>query len=564
MGRHGAGLTIRIIIVGVLAGWLMVMVNLYMGLRTPFTEPGSILSALICFVVLRALGQQLSIHENNLGQTLASASGSIGNMVNVIPALFLLGFSLSMGEVFVWVLSISVLGVLIAIPYRTQLIEKDKLPFPTGAACADLLRSLHSQGGEGRRQGLRLGVSAACAGVITWFRDGVGAFIPAEICVPGAVGRIGLDRISFGLVASPMLLGVGGLVGLRIGLSMAAGAVIFWLVLPSLLGAQGLLVSMEYGDISSWIRWPGVSLLVASGLTWFVVYLRDFVRSPGSLGAPGGAFGDKGVMTFRTWLLCLIACSALVLAVLWKVLGVPPLLGLVSIVAAGFLAVATLRIYGETDVNLAGPIGHVSQFLAAPLLGGNALGVLGAGGVTEGAMCVAGDKLQDLKTGAVIGTQPKLQLRAQLIGVVTGSLAIVPVYFLLTSVHELGGAVLPAPSAVTYASLATALSGGLEMLPPGASLAMGIAAALGVLLTLLARRGAAASLLPSVTGLGVAALIPPSFSFTICLGALGAAALRAGTTRAAGSGVTMIASGLIAGESLCGTLVALLLATGVI
>ena len=125
MEQQKSPLSTRIIIAGVLCAVLMVAVNTYMGLKTGFAEPGSILAAIICFVVLRAMGHRISIHENNIGQTIASAGGSIGNMVNVIPALIMLGHPLTIPQVLLWTLSVSLLGLYFAVPFREQLVVRE-------------------------------------------------------------------------------------------------------------------------------------------------------------------------------------------------------------------------------------------------------------------------------------------------------------------------------------------------------------------------------------------------------------------------------------------------------
>jgi len=234
------------------------------------------------------------------------------------------------------------------------------------------------------------------------------------------------------------------------------------------------------------------------------------------------------------------------------------------VVGSLLLCAVTLRIFGETDINLAGPIGHVTQFIFAPLVPGNAAATLGTGGLTEGGMSIAGDMLQDLKTGHLIGTPVRKQFVAQLLGVVTGCMVIVPVFFIFKNAYGLDSEFLPTPNAKTYASLATALAHGVAALPRGTGMGMAAAAGAAVVLALMGQTRWG-RWLPSTTGIGVAALIPASYSVTILAGALLIGALGLAARAAKDSDAPMLAaSGLIAGESIVGVIIAGLVISGII
>ena len=558
MEQQKSPLSTRIIIAGVLCAVLMVAVNTYMGLKTGFAEPGSILAAIICFVVLRAMGHRISIHENNIGQTIASAGGSIGNMVNVIPALIMLGHPLTIPQVLLWTLSVSLLGLYFAVPFREQLVVREKIPFPSGTICAKVLRSLQSDSRQSAVQVRVMALFAAVAAVLVWFREGIWKVIPRFVFSPGKLSSVSLGDFGFGLALYPLLLGAGAIVGLRVGLGLMAGAIIFWLVLP--LSAELLAIPALAAPATAeeWIRWPGVALMVASSLAAALVQfklLKDVFRTGRNVSSDTAKMGP---LSFRAWLTGLLLLSAAVVCLLWYILQVPPWLGLLSVVGSFILCAVSVRIFGETDLNLAGPVAHVTQLLVAPLMPGAAAATVGVAGATEGSISVAGDLMQDLKTGHLVKTSPRSQFFAQIIGVVAGCLAIVPVFFLLKNAYGLGNEILPAPAAKTFKTLAEGLSGGEHALPAGSGPAVLVAASLGLLLFVLSRTRLA-RFVPSTVGLGVAALIPPAYSFSIGLGAIAGTVFKRLMKREDRDELIMLAGGgLIAGEAVTGVLCAIL------
>lgn len=561
MDREQSPITLRIVVAGILCVFLMVTVNLYMGLKTGFGEPGSVLAAILCFVVLRLFGQRISIHENNIGQTIASAGGSIGNMVNVVPALIMLGHPLNVPQVILWTLSVSLLGLYFAVPFRQQLVVREKLPFPSGATCARVLQTLQAGARQSMAHVAILVALAGVAGIVVWLRDGIWKVIPKFVLFSGNVGSVSLPAFGFGFALNPLLLGVGAIVGLRVGLGLVAGAVLFWYVLPALSVPLSIPMLADPEGAEAWMRWPGVGIIVSSSLVTALLALGALKRVFASSHNLAADVSSPGPLSFKAWLAGLLVLSAAVVVMLWYVLQIPPYLGALSVLGSFVLCAVSIRIFGETDMNLAGPVSHVTQLLFAPFLPG-AAATVGVAGATEGAVSVAGDLMQDLKTGHLIGTSPRSQFHAQIIGVVIGCLAIVPVFFLLTSAYGLGSDLLPAPAATTFKTLADGLARGEGALPPGCGWAVVIATVLGGLISLLSKTGVAA-FLPSAVGLGVAALLPPCYSFSIGLGAVAAAILKTLWKREDRDELIMLAgAGLIAGESVMGVLCALLAMVG--
>ena len=147
----------RAIITGMLIGAVMSISNLYVGLKTGWGLGVTITACIIAFAMFRALEalsarvrrDPFTILENYTMSSAASAAGymSSAGLVSSIPALYLAtGRQLAWWEMMTWLGAISTLGVFMAIPLKRQLINIEKLPFPTGLATAETLKSMHTAG----------------------------------------------------------------------------------------------------------------------------------------------------------------------------------------------------------------------------------------------------------------------------------------------------------------------------------------------------------------------------------------------------------------------------------
>jgi len=200
-------------------------------------------------------------------------------------------------------------------------------------------------------------------------------------------------------------------------------------------------------------------------------------------------------------------------------------------------------------------MGKITQLIYGVLAHSNITTNLMTASVTAGAASHAADLLTDLKSGYLLGGHPRKQTISQLCGVIAGTLISVPAYQFVVQRNpdRLGSESLPAPAAKVWAGVAELLAEGLQALPPGAVPAILVGAVLGVVLTLVEEFASPADRrwLPSTTGLGIAGVIPAFNSIAMFAGALVAWLVARGRPRTAGFTVP-VASGLIAGESLVG------------
>ena len=564
-----AQLTPRAVVAGCVVGSVVACTNIYIGLKIGWTFGASIISAVLGFALFGVQGKRLSVLETNITQTAGSAAGgmaSAAGLVAAIPAMNMLGIQIAWSSLMLWALSVAFLGVFFAVPLRRQVVEIDKLRFPTGTATAETILAMFSDAGETMAKARVLIWSASIAGLFTLTAH----FIPqlerpplAEWLPLGVLGV--LATWSFKLYLGPSLFGAGFLVGPRVSISLVLGAVVAWGLAGPLAKASGWapgeVMSYDSGP-RGWLLWPGVALMVAEALTALAMSWRTFVRA---LKAPA-ALGDTDVTTRipnSWWLGGLAAGATLTATIAYFVFAIPPWMTIIAIILSAVLAVVAVRSVGETDINPVGGMGKVTQLAYGGLAPGQMGTNLMSAAITGAGASQAGDMMQDLKTGNLLGASPRKQFVAQLVGICAGVVLVVPVYYVFTTGYELGGSDLPAPAAMAWKAMAELLAKGFGALPPHASSAVILAAAFGILLPLLRRVERLKMWVPSGLAMGIAFIIPAYYALVIFYGTVAWFIWKKRAPEAEAKYNFALASGLVAGEGLMGIVNAVLTILGV-
>lgn len=330
--------------------------------------------------------------------------------------------------------------------------------------------------------------------------------------------------------------------------------------------------SQRYGgfkNIVRWLMWPGVAMMVAAGLLSFFMQWKTVLRAFKGLSTlfkgKNGEEVDKAskVDIPPSWfILGFFAFGVVATFLQIHLFGIVWWMGLFAVLMTFFLAIVACRATGETDITPVGAMGKITQLLYGAIAPGNMVANLMTANVTGGAATSSADLLQSLKCGYRIGASPKKQFLAMMLGVVGGALVCVPVYnILIPSADVIGTDKLPAPAAQTWAGVAILLSKGLTALPLSARWGLFWGAIFGILITLLEKIfPKMRSYLPSPTAMGIAFVIPAFNSVSMFLGALIAYILEKRKKEISDNFTVPVASGLIAGESIMGILVAILVA----
>jgi OPT family oligopeptide transporter len=336
---------------------------------------------------------------------------------------------------------------------------------------------------------------------------------------------------------------------------------------------MGVITAVSYRDIVRWTLWGGGAVLLSSGLLSFAFQWRSVARSFRGLGAifrrrrsEAGADPLAAVECPDWWFPAgFLLLSPVIVFLMHRLFGIPVWAGAVAIPLAFVMGIVASRVTGETDTTPTKALGPVTQLVYGGLLPGNIpANVMGAN-VTGGVGLHAADLLTDLKSGYLLGANPRQQAVGQLFGVLAGAVMVVPAFNLLVpSADVLGTEALPAPGAIVWAGVSKLLAMGSEALHPTARIAALVGALVGVVLVLAERwvPGRAKAFVPSAAGFGLAFVIPGNNAIAMFVGALIAELLRWRRPALAERGVVAVSSGLIAGESLIGILLAVLAATG--
>src|SRR5215213_9256847 len=290
-----AEFTLKAIIIGALFGLLFGASTVYLGLRAGLTVSASIPIAVLAISVLKQLGGS-TILENNIVQTIGSAGESVaGGVVFTIPALIFLVPEgpkyFSYFQILMLAFAGGIMGVLMMVPLRRALIVKEHgvLPYPEGAACADVLVAGERGGALAATvfSGLAVGVVwKALSWIVQLFRTEVGYSMPRTSFFPNATLNVDI---------SPEYMGVGYVIGPRIAGVMFAGGVLSWLVLLPLLSIMGNYMTVPFPPIpasglridqmspgqlwSAYIRYTGAGAVLAAGLITLARTIPTIVSS---------------------------------------------------------------------------------------------------------------------------------------------------------------------------------------------------------------------------------------------------------------------------------------------
>lgn len=282
--------TVQAVVLGFVLSVVFNAANAYLGLKIGLTVAAGIPSAIISMGVFRMIlpkliGRSGSILENNVVHTIASTGEALAAaVIFTVPALFFLGRTeISNGEVFLLGSAGGLLGILMMVPLRRSLVvtEHKSLPFPEGRACAQVLIA----GDKGGASAAPVFTGIATGALFKFAMSGLTLF---KDLLSWSSPR--LRQASFGYEVSPLLVGVGYLVGLRIGLVMLAGGLLGAWVLVPLIHAMGganvvapgtaPIAEMSAGALrSTYVRYIGAGGVAFGGLISLIKSLPDIVSS---------------------------------------------------------------------------------------------------------------------------------------------------------------------------------------------------------------------------------------------------------------------------------------------
>lgn len=487
--------------------------NIYSTLLTGWGEGGSIVAVILCLLFLSQ--KQRNIINYNLGQTMASAGGSVGFAVAMLAAIYYIfqqensQWEPPLFDLSLLVMAFGIMGVTLAVVFRNIIV---KWFFPEAIACATILRAVTSDNQQERRRAQKImGISGIFSAILT---------IPAKVAFqPGAPALWSKVAITnqIGISLDPLLYGIGCVVGFRIGISLLLGGLFHVLWLAPTLETNAL-------NVGEYTRWIAVGLMTLPAFTSavFAYVMKKEKTTPAGFSPikndPNKKLTPKEFAAL--WAIFFVAMGITVYE-MGRIFDISWYYVVAGTMLAGPMCFALGKVTSEIGINPIRLLAIVLLFLFSiferhePV----ALLAISVSGGTYAAVAV--DLFVDLRTGYLVRANPKHQITLQILGVIP--VAFVCVYFLdfLATNFGLGeGQYFPAPGAVVWATMANAFSGEASSLSPGLWAAIALSSIVGVILSLLENSKYTQAFTPSAFAIGIAMLLPFEMSVAICFGSL--------------------------------------------
>src|SRR5262245_37756813 len=350
----GPELTPRAIIIGLVVAMIIGSAYPYCVLKLGFGPNLSVVSAFFGFMALVPLVFALRLtdtnaRENNVVQTMGTSAGQTAFMAVLLAAFDMLNAKgvlqpaiyLNTWQIFLWLCSAILLGILLAVPMRRHYIDEENLTYADGMAAGETILVLH----EGKEKGASaapvkaLGLGSLASGVLMFLTTFLKLF-PDTWLLPG------MQQMNIGFNWSLLSFGSGLLVGFRICFAMAIGTFISWFLLPHYLVAHGMIPEQTYPATLRWVMWPATGLMVAGGLTSLALKWNLIVKTFRGL---KGSQVERRDPPMEWVLIGSVAMTVIICMVQYFSMGIPIWLSLIAVLLSLPLMLVGLRVLGETN-----------------------------------------------------------------------------------------------------------------------------------------------------------------------------------------------------------------------
>lgn len=567
---HAKEFTPRAVFVAMLVAAIIGGSYPYVVMKLGFGPNISVVSAFFGYLILGLIFKDFNRWENNLVQTAGTSAGQTAflcvlmaafDMLHMDPTLHF-NLVLAPWQSFLWLTTAGVLGVLLAVPMRQHFIVDEKLAYPDGIATGETLIVLDARGPEAKAAGRSMALGTALSAILMTLREDARILAAAWYRIPEMlpIGANGAS-MAFGVSWSLLSLGSGMIVGMRVNLSMLAGAIIAWYFAPTLLLDHHMIAHLARKEVLLWIMWPATGMMVAGGLAALFMRWNIMMKTFKSLKSSSIQGGDFPM----SWVIWGSVVSGFALVLVQKfMLGIPAWMTLIAILLSVPLMLVGLRVLGETNWGPISAMSNMMQAVFGVIAPGHIAANMVASGVTGSVATESEGLMQDFKTGDMIGSTPRYLTYVQLMAIPIGAAAVSYVYPLLRQTYGIGGENgLQSPISQKWAGFAQLLSKGLTALPAGAVQALIVAVVLGVLFTWL-ESTKYKWLTPSPTGIGIGMLVPASAIITMFLGACIDFGWERLNKKSWEKHMIPLASGFIAGEAIVAVVIPILVAIGLL
>ena len=519
-------LTFRSLVIGALGSIIITTSSMYVALRMGALPWPTIFVAVMSLAILKALGRT-NLNEINVTHTAMSSGAMVaGGLAFTVPGIWILEASseVSFLSLLVVTLSGTILGVVFTGMIRRYFIEKEKLPFPMGLASYETVVA----GDKGGKKAKYLFSTMGAAAVFVAVRDGLG-------WIPSAWSSVRLysRNIFFGMWISPMAVGIGYIIGPLFTGVWFLGAVLSYFFLIPVGVAVGWFA--DVGSATAFKDSLGIGLMVGTGVG---ILLKGILPRAREIYLPVKSSGKGSRMKTLRWIPLVFAAIALFLTTLTEMTLVSSLLTIVGVWLTTAMAAS---ITGQSGINPMEIFGIIILIAVKSVASLGTIEAFLVAGVVAVACGLAGDVLNDFKSGYLLKTDPRAQIVAETVGGVIGAVVSVIVLFIMFRAYgTMGpGTELPAPQAYAVSTMV----GGLPNTP-----AFFFGLVIGIIIYLMK--------LPGMT-LGIGMYLPMEISTAAFVG--GVISLIVGKIKPESKETGMIvSSGLLGGEGITGVVLAII------
>jgi uncharacterized oligopeptide transporter (OPT) family protein len=571
-------LTLRSAATGFILGGVLAATALYIAGKTGIGIGVGLTSVILAFAIYRGLAAagiatDFTILENNCTQSIATAAGYMTQpLVSSLAAYMLVTQKIiDPWSMIIWMITVALIGVLLAFPLKRRFINEEQMPFPEGRAAGVVLDALYTGGAAaGMFKAKLLGVTAAIAGTYqVLVSDGWMNLIQFKLLrmhewagmkepwtfherldmyyyqVSSYVPRIlGTDIRTLGLrlTLDVAMLGIGGLMGLAVATSCLIGMLVNFTVLAPLMiqagdiapriGPTGATIAISRVEIvNQWSLWWGVTMMVVGSLVSLLARPQVILSAFKGMGRKREAGAD--VLKHIEFPLWISAVGLPIMGVMgaWvshHYFGVPWLLAFISLPLIFVLSIICANSMALTSWTPTGRLSKITQFTMGAIDRANPASNLIPAGMTAEISANASNLLSDIKPGYMLGAKPRQQAIGHVIGVFSGALCCVPLFFVLFLPPDANGVRSTAtivsdqfgmPSALQWKGVAELIAKGVSTLAHSAVISM-VVAAIAAIAIEVAKIMTKGRFPLSAVAVGLGVVLPPEATFAMWVGAM--------------------------------------------
>jgi len=470
----------------------------------------------------------------------------------------------------------------VAFPLKRRFINQDQLPFPEGRACGVVLDALYTgSAAVGMFRARLLGLTALGAGVYQllisdgwmkllqfkllrldrwaglkepWtFHDRLDTYyysaaVKLNLWMPRILGT-DVRKLGLRLTLDAAMLGIGGLMGVRVATSCVLGGFVNFAILAPIMIKHGDIVQRTLPSgvvipisraeiVNQWGLWWGVTMMVVGSLVSllgrpeiFATAFKSLRRSSPAEPAASGVASDPlrsielplGVSYVGVPIFCVLGAS-----VTHWFFAVPWLLAFISLPLILVLTVICTNSMALTSWTPTGALSKITQFTMGAIDRSHPASNLLPAAMTAEIAANAANLLSDIKPGYMLGAKPRQQAIGHVIGIFSGALVCIPLFFLLflppghdgvRSTATIVSEQFPMPAAMQWKGVAELIAMGIGGLPPSALIAMIVAAVCALVIEI--TNIAAPGRMPlSAVSIGLGVVLPPEYTLPMWVGAL--------------------------------------------